>query len=78
MASPLLEGADVKSGQKVLDGACGIGIPLLSTARAVVPDGLLVGIDLAPGMVEFARSRAAEMGLRNAEFREADAKNLSF
>jgi len=68
----------VKSGQKVLDGAGGIGIPLLSTARAVVPDGLLVGIDLAPGMVEFARSRAAEMGLRNAEFREADAKNLSF
>ncbi len=68
----------MKSGQKVLDGACGIGIPLLSTARLVVPDGLLVGIDLAPGMVEFPRSRAAEIGLQHVESREADAKDLPF
>jgi 2-polyprenyl-3-methyl-5-hydroxy-6-metoxy-1,4-benzoquinol methylase len=42
LAAPLLEGAGLKSGQKVLDVACGIGIPLLSTARLVVPDGLLI------------------------------------
>jgi len=78
MASPLLKGANLKPGQKVLDVACGIGIPSLIVAEKVAPHGLVVGIDLAPGMIEKARSRAGEKGLKNIEFREADAENLPF
>lgn len=78
MASPLLKGVNPKPGQKVLDVACGIGIPSLNAAEKVAPSGSVIGIDLAPGMIEIARSRAGETGLKNVEFREADAENLPF
>lgn len=78
MASPLLKGANLKSGQRVLDVACGIGIPSLDAARSVLPYGSVVGIDLAPGMVELARRRASENGLGNITFQEADAEKLTF
>jgi SAM-dependent methyltransferase len=77
MASPLLKGANLNPGQNILDVACGIGIPSLSAAQMVIPDGSVIGIDLAPGMIEIARSRAAEKGLKNIEFREADAAKPS-
>jgi ubiquinone/menaquinone biosynthesis C-methylase UbiE len=78
MASPLLKGVNLKPEQKVLDVACGIGIPSLSAAETVAPNGLVIGIDLAPGMIEMARVRAADRGLKNVEFREADAETLPF
>jgi len=78
MASPLLRGVNLKPGQKVLDVACGIGIPSLSAAEMVAPNGSVTGIDLAPGMIEIGRSRAAQRGLKNIEFRESDAENLPF
>jgi len=76
MASPLLKRINLRPGQKILDVACGIGIPSLHAAELVGPHGLVIGIDLAPGMIEMARSRAAEKGLKNIEFREADAESL--
>ncbi len=78
MASPLLKGVNLKSGYRVLDVACGIGIPSLDAARSVLPGGSVVGIDLAPGMVEFARKRASDIGLPNIEFQEGDAEKLPF
>jgi ubiquinone/menaquinone biosynthesis C-methylase UbiE len=78
MASPLLKGANLKPGQKILDVACGIGIPSLKAAEMVAPSGSVIGVDLAPGMIEMARSRVAEKGLKNIEFREADAESLPF
>ena len=78
LASPLLEGVELKPGQTVLDVACGIGIPSLAAAKLVAPNGSVVGIDLAPGMVEFARSRASARGLQNATFEEGDAESLPF
>jgi ubiquinone/menaquinone biosynthesis C-methylase UbiE len=78
MASPLLKGVSLRPGQKILDVACGIGIPSLSAAERVAPNGSVIGIDLASGMIEIARSRAADRGLKNVEFREADAEKLPF
>jgi ubiquinone/menaquinone biosynthesis C-methylase UbiE len=78
MASPLLKRINLKPGHKVLDVACGIGIPSLSAAEIVAPNGSVIGIDLAPGMIEIARSRAANRGLKNVEFQEADAESLPF
>lgn len=77
-AQPLLDGAKLKPGQHVLDVACGPGIPSLMAAPLVAPDGAVVGIDLAPGMVELAKKKAEEGGLTNVTFREADAENLPF
>ncbi len=43
MASPLLKGAKLKPGQKILDVACGIGIPSLKAAKMVAPSGSVIG-----------------------------------
>lgn len=78
LAVPLLEGLNLKPGENVLDVACGIGIPSLNVAPLVAPGGSVTGVDLAPGMVEYARQRASAIGIRNVSFQEADAENLPF
>ncbi|MGO9119545.1 MAG: class I SAM-dependent methyltransferase [Desulfomonilaceae bacterium] len=78
LASPLLEAAKLQPGQHVLDVACGVGIPSLTAARLLTSAGSVIGIDLAPGMLELARSRAEDMGLNNISFQEADAEHLPF
>lgn len=51
----LITGADVASGQRVLDIACGSGV-LARHALAVVGDtGTVTGVDPAPGMIAAAR-----------------------
>jgi O-methyltransferase / aklanonic acid methyltransferase len=78
LAAPLLEGAILKPGLKVLDVGCGPGIPSLNAAEFVGPDGSVIGIDIAAGMVERASARGRRLGVRNVEFRQADAEELPF
>lgn len=78
LASPLLQKARLVPGETVLDVAFGTGIPSFRAAEAVGPEGRVVGIDLAPGMVEVARAKAAARGATNLSFREADAESLPF
>lgn len=77
-AKPLLEGISLKSGQRVLDIACGTGIPSLLVAPIILPGGTVTGVDLAPGMVELSKKKAEQRGIKNAEFREADGESLPF
>lgn len=76
VAERLVELAEVKPGDRVLDIATGIGEPAVTAARRVGADGRVVATDIAPGMLEIGRERAAELGLANIEFREADAEEL--
>ena len=46
--------AGLKAGWKVLDVACGPGAATAAAARAVGPEGAVVGVDLAPGMLQIA------------------------
>jgi len=68
--------AGIQAGHRVLDIATGLGEPAATAARAVGPDGHVEGIDLSPGMLEFAQRRATRLGLANLSFREADANAL--
>ena len=68
--------AGIEPGSRVLDIATGLGEPAVTAARRAAPDGHVLGIDLSPDMLAFARSRAVEAGLRNLEFREMDANAL--
>jgi SAM-dependent methyltransferase len=68
--------ADLKDGERVLDVATGIGEPAVRAAQRVGSEGRVVATDIAPGMLEIGRERAAELGLDNIEFREADAEEL--
>jgi SAM-dependent methyltransferase len=76
VAQHLVELAEVKEGDRVLDVATGIGEPAVTAARRVGARGHVIATDIAPGMLEIGRERAAELGLSNIEFREADAEDL--
>jgi SAM-dependent methyltransferase len=63
-----------RPGSRILDLGCGAGTNSLFLARSRFR---VSGIDLAPGAIEAARSRAARAGLR-ADFRVGDALRLPF
>ena len=68
--------AAVAPGHSVLDVATGLGEPAATAARRVGPQGRVVGIDVSPDMLGFARRRAAELGLGNVDYREINAETL--
>jgi ubiquinone/menaquinone biosynthesis C-methylase UbiE len=61
----------------VLDLGCGTGINLLEVARVLGDCSRLHGVDLAPGMIDQARRKAADAGVR-AVFEVGDAQALAF
>ena len=62
---------ELQPGAHVLDVGCGTGEDVATLAAMVGPDGLAVGIDTDPHMVELAQQRVAGTGLP-AQFRVAD------
>lgn len=77
LSDRLVELAEIKPGQRVLDVATGIGEPAVTAARHVGPNGRVVATDQAPQMLAIAKERAGELGLQNMEFREMDAESLN-
>jgi len=59
----------------ILDVGSGTGINLLEAARVLAPCSRLVGVDLAPGMVQEARRKAVAAGV-SATFTVGDAEHL--
>lgn len=71
IAAGLVEALDVQPGERVLDIGCGRGAALVPLAHAAGPTGSVLGIDLAPGMVE--RTAADVAHLPQVEVRVGDA-----
>lgn len=65
------------SAPAVLDVGCGTGVNLLEAARQFAPTQLLCGIDLSPGMVAVARTKAAGLGVP-AVITVGDAEQLPY
>src|SRR5262245_34564795 len=61
-ATDLLELADLKPGERVLDVACGTGIVARLAAPQVGTTGEVTGLDLNAGMLQVARSLPAPPG----------------
>jgi SAM-dependent methyltransferase len=74
----LVELADVKPGDRVLDVAAGYGEPSLTAAKAAGPDGSVVATDISAEMLSYGRERAAATALDNIEFVESDASSLDY
>ena len=74
IADALLDGADLRPGDRVLDVGCGCGATSLAGARAVGPSGDVLGIDLSAPMLEVARARADDQGATNVSFVLGDAQ----
>jgi len=66
-----------RPGEQVLDVACGTGLIALAAAEAVGPQGRVLGTDLSEHMVDAARERAAQRGLRQLGFARMDAEQLA-
>lgn len=58
LAAQLIAEADLKSGERVLDVACGTGIVARLAAERVGASGTVAGLDSNAGMLEVARSSA--------------------
>ena len=68
----------LESGERVLDVGSGAGTDSLIAAQMVGPTGNVTGIDMTPEMLAKSRAAAAQMGLGNVTFMEADAERLPF
>jgi ubiquinone/menaquinone biosynthesis C-methylase UbiE len=73
----LLATARLVPGERVLDVACGTGLVTFDAARAVGPDGHVLGVDLSDRMVDAAESRASQARWRNVSFACMDAEQLT-
>lgn len=71
----LVELADLRPGQRVLDVGCGRGAVLLPAAEAVGSRGHVTGFDLSPEMVALLRDEVASRGLTNVDLRVGDAED---
>jgi ubiquinone/menaquinone biosynthesis C-methylase UbiE len=77
VSDKIVQLAEIKSGDRVLDIATGIGEPAVTAARKVIPNGKVVAIDISPQMLAIARTRAILLGLDSImEFRESDGEKL--
>lgn len=72
----LLLEAKLRTGERVLDIGCGTGASTLAAADLVGPNGIAIGADISPVMLNRAHERAE--GLSNASFIEADAQTYAF
>jgi ubiquinone/menaquinone biosynthesis C-methylase UbiE len=71
----LLSQAGLAAGLRCVDIGCGGGAVTLEIARLVAPGGTVLGIDMDEEMLGLARQAAAQGGLSNAEFAQADARD---
>ena len=79
VSDKIVELAEIKPGDKVLDIATGIGEPAVTAARRVKPNGKVLAIDISPQMLLIAKTRAKLLGLDGVmEFRENDGESIDF
>jgi ubiquinone/menaquinone biosynthesis C-methylase UbiE len=72
----LVDLADLRPGQRVLDLGCGRGATLFPAAAAVGPEGSVLGTDLADEMVALLAADIERRGVVNASVRQLDAHAL--
>jgi enediyne biosynthesis protein CalE5 len=73
----LVELAQLRAGNRVLDIASGSGEPAITAAAKVGSSGLVVATDQSPAMLNLARERAAALGIHNLKFVVTGAQELA-
>lgn len=77
VGTPVLE-AGLRRGMKVLDLGCGAGLDCLLASRSIGPDGLVVGVDMAPEMLHKARRNLRQLRGGGVPLLRAYAEELPF
>ncbi len=68
--------ASLRPGQTVLDLGSGAGFDAFLAARAVGPEGRVIGVDMTPEMIAKARRNKFKGVYANVEFRLGEIENL--
>jgi demethylmenaquinone methyltransferase/2-methoxy-6-polyprenyl-1,4-benzoquinol methylase len=69
----------LETGESVLEVGCGTGEAILDIAQRTAPGGHVYGIDISPGMLEVATSKARREDLtRRVELRLGDGADLPY
>jgi SAM-dependent methyltransferase len=68
--------AAIQPGETVLDLGAGAGFDAFLAADQVGDDGLVIGVDMTPEMVEKARENAEKVGATNISFRLGEIEHL--
>ena len=66
----------LEPGERVVDLGCGAGTDSLVAAQMVGASGHVTGVDMTPEMLAKARTAAAELGVENIDFVEAEIERL--
>ena len=72
----LLDMADPKPGERVLETACGTGLVTFRIAKEIEPDGEVLATDISEDMVSLADATAQKQQLHNVSFQRMDAEKL--
>jgi SAM-dependent methyltransferase len=72
----MVRALDPQPGDTVLELAAGPGDVGFAAAPLLAEQGRLISSDFSSEMVEVARRRAAELGLKNVEHRQIDAEDI--
>jgi ubiquinone/menaquinone biosynthesis C-methylase UbiE len=77
VSDKMVELAQVRAGQRVLDIATGIGEPAITAGKIVGKEGHVTATDISPEMLAIGQERARSLGLQAImEFVQSDAENL--
>lgn len=74
----LVELADIKEGNIVLDMGMGRGAALFPAAKKVGNNGKVIGIDISEVMVRATEESITQSGINNIEVIQMDAEELRF
>lgn len=66
----------LQPGEVVVDLGCGAGMDAFLAARAVGPEGRVIGVDMTDAMLEKARENARKAGVGHVEFRKGFIEDL--
>jgi len=73
----MLQMTALRSGEKLIDIACGTGLVTFPAAEMVGPDGFILATDISEGMVKKGRELAEQKNYRNVRFERMDAEELT-
>ncbi|GAA0681517.1 hypothetical protein GCM10009104_02720 [Marinobacterium maritimum] len=76
--SEIVECLDLNPGDTVLELGCGTGLNFPLILEKVGPQGKIIGVDIAPGMLEVARQKARRNNWDNIELIESDLTLFNF
>jgi ubiquinone/menaquinone biosynthesis C-methylase UbiE len=77
VSAHLVRLCNISSGKNILDVACGTGNTAI-TARRMVPDIKVTGIDFTPELLAQAKEQAILAEVDDIKWKEADVENLPF